>query len=186
MAPSIPTIPRDQIKTIRDAAQNALNALWTAGKKTEAREIYAGMRAHVTYGWRDKPGNYAGDIAKARSRISQVAGGQAAPLNAYLSTDAKSLYDAKSDGFPAPPRVDPASVGSIGESLDATLPSLDITGFLSTLTNRNTWLRVGEAVLGLLLVGIGVAAITKGTAIGSAIRTGVKATPVGKVAKVLK
>lgn len=62
----------------------------------------------------------------------------------------------------------------------------DVSGFLSALTQRNTWLRVGEGILGLLLIGIGVAALTKNTPIGSALRTGVKATPAGRITKALK
>lgn len=62
----------------------------------------------------------------------------------------------------------------------------DLSGFLSALTQRNTWLRIGEGLLGLMLIGIGVAALTKGTPIGSAIRKGVNVTPAGRVAKVLK
>lgn len=191
MAPLLPTVTREQIKAIRDSAQRALHSLWTAGKKNESREIYGGMRNYSMYGWRNMPRGAADSISRARQQIARLPAESSGPLNAYMSTDAKSLYDAKSDGAIAPPQTNPKGVGSIGESVDAVgIPGsgvlTDVGGFLSALTQRNTWLRIGEGVLGLLLVGIGVAAITRGTPIGSAIRTGVKATPVGKVGKMLK
>jgi hypothetical protein len=47
-------------------------------------------------------------------------------------------------------------------------------GFLKTLTSRELWIRVAEGVLGLLLILVAVAELTKGTAVSSAI----KKTPV--------
>jgi len=85
-------------------------------------------------------------------------------------------------GIVDPFHTGPNQVGSIPGVGQLT----DINGFVSALTQRNTWLRIGEGLLGLLLIGIGVAALTKGTPIGAAIRTGAQATPVGRVAKVLK
>lgn len=38
-----------------------------------------------------------------------------------------------------------------------------LSGFLAALENKNTWLRVGEVALGLILIGVGIAKIT-GTA----------------------
>jgi hypothetical protein len=63
----------------------------------------------------------------------------------------------------------------------------EIGEFFNALTQGNTWIRVGEGALGLLLLVVGVAAITRGTPIGSAIRTGAKAMPAGKaIGKVIK
>jgi hypothetical protein len=181
-------IPKDTIRGIRDNAQNALHQLWQSGKKDVARDIYGGMRAWVEYGWRKMPGSSAAQLAKARSLLSGLPSEISAPISTYLATDAKSLYDAKSDGYPAPPQANPKSVGDFGKAAGAAGAGVltDVSGFLSALTQRNTWLRVGEGVLGLLLVGIGIAAITRNTPIGSAIRTGISATPVGRVSKVLK
>ena len=44
----------------------------------------------------------------------------------------------------------------------------DLSGFLSALTQRNTWLRIGEGLLGLILIGIGIAAVTRSTPVGKA------------------
>lgn len=95
-------------------------------------------------------------------------------------------------------KMAPGSVKKAAGGLDKAIPGgipgagtlTDVAGFVSALTQRNTWLRVGEGVLGLLLIGIGVAALTRGTAVGSAIRKGVKTgasvVPAGKVAKGIK
>lgn len=57
----------------------------------------------------------------------------------------------------------------------------DIGGFLSALVNKNTWLRIGEGVIGIILLGIGVSVIAKSTSAGQA------ATKVAKTAaKVVK
>lgn len=41
-----------------------------------------------------------------------------------------------------------------------------VDGFVNALQDKNTWIRVGEVVLGLLLVAIGLAKLTEGTAVG--------------------
>jgi hypothetical protein len=85
-----------------------------------------------------------------------------------------------------PPVPAPVKNGIIGGVLGpaSLLPGsgvlTDLPGFLSALTQRNTWLRVGEGFLGLILIGIGVFAITRSQPIGkAAIKT---ASTVGKVA----
>lgn len=45
----------------------------------------------------------------------------------------------------------------------------DINGFVTALTQRNTWLRVAEVTLGGVLLIVGIAAIVKATPVGSAI-----------------
>lgn len=54
---------------------------------------------------------------------------------------------------------------------------VDITGFLSALTSPNTWLRVGEAVLGLALVLVGVAKL-----LGPSV---MNVVPAGRIAKAI-
>jgi hypothetical protein len=48
----------------------------------------------------------------------------------------------------------------------------DVNGFVSALTQRATWLRVGEGLLGIVLIAIGVSAFAKSTSVG---QTAVKA-----------
>jgi hypothetical protein len=48
-----------------------------------------------------------------------------------------------------------------------------IGDFFNRLTEKNTWLRVGEVVAGLLLLYIGLKATTSGTAVGNIVKQNV-------------
>lgn len=77
----------------------------------------------------------------------------------------------------------PGVADSVTGAVTNLVPGVkEIGQFFNALTQGATWLRIGEAALGIMLVGLGVAAMTKGTPIGSAIRS----TPVAKVGKLLK
>lgn len=39
-------------------------------------------------------------------------------------------------------------------------PHLDISGFLSALANANTWVRVAEVLIGVVLIAVGIAELT--------------------------
>lgn len=57
----------------------------------------------------------------------------------------------------------------------------DIGGFLSALVNKNTWLRIGEGAMGIILLAIGVSVMIKSTSVGAA---GIKAAKnAGKMVK---
>jgi hypothetical protein len=72
----------------------------------------------------------------------------------------------------------PSDVGSaVGQGLVDAYQG-GVLGFLGAFTNANTWLRVGEVVLGLLLV---VAGVVKLVGPGP-----LKATPVGRLAKAVR
>lgn len=60
-------------------------------------------------------------------------------------------------------------------------PVNGIASVISTLSSPNTWLRVGEGVLGIVLIAIGLLAITKSTPAGQAL-----ASTAVKAAKVIK
>jgi hypothetical protein len=63
-------------------------------------------------------------------------------------------------------------------------PSDALSGIASTisaLSNPNTWLRIGEGILGIVLIGIGLMAVTKSTDAGKAV-----ASTAVKAAKVIK
>lgn len=66
----------------------------------------------------------------------------------------------------------------------------DISGLATALTQRNTWLRIGQGALGILLIGIGVAAVTRSTPIGEAVqktaKTAAGVVPAGKAAKAVR
>lgn len=72
-----------------------------------------------------------------------------------------------------PPNVVPAltPLGSIGD-------------FFHRLTEKETWIRVGEVALGGILIYAGVRALSSGTAVGQAAKSAAK--PVKKVAKATK
>ena len=66
--------------------------------------------------------------------------------------------------------------GAVGQGL-----TVDVSGFLSALVNPHTWLRIGEGVIGILLLGIGVSIVAKSSSAGQT------ATKVAKTAvKVVK
>lgn len=58
--------------------------------------------------------------------------------------------------------------GIVGGLHDTVAPAIDVAGFLSALVQRNTWVRIGEGVLGLILIGIGIAAVTRSQPLGKA------------------
>lgn len=63
-----------------------------------------------------------------------------------------------------------AATGQVGQNVaNSVFQGLTWPQFLGTLTNKNTWLRVGEAVMGLTLLAIGVAVVAKSTSTGSAV-----------------
>lgn len=74
-----------------------------------------------------------------------------------------------------------ASVPIIGQAADAVgtaARGVDVTAALSALTNSNTWLRVAEVVLGLVLIVVGLVKLAP-PSVTSNIKT------VGKVAALL-
>lgn len=80
--------------------------------------------------------------------------------------DAQKYKDAIGSGNPLPPGGTPI-VGSSGRGLTQTVQNAwsaatAVPRFLSMLTNGNLWLRVGEIVAGMILLGIGVNALFKG------------------------
>lgn len=77
-----------------------------------------------------------------------------------------------------------AAVGKTGQEVGAAAAqglTVDVGGFLSALVNPHTWLRIGEGVIGILLLGIGVSIVAKSSSAGQT------ATKVAKTAvKVVK
>lgn len=57
--------------------------------------------------------------------------------------------------------ADPAAAENTVKSVSNAVPGLDQIGtFFSSLSQANTWIRVGQVVLGLMLVSVGVARLT--------------------------
>lgn len=64
-----------------------------------------------------------------------------------------------------------AAVGQTGEkavqAVGAGLANaFDVSGLISAVVNPHTWLRIGEGVMGILLLGIGVSIIAKSSSVG--------------------
>lgn len=119
---------------------------------------------------------YDSNAKKAR----QLTGTQAAQVNANLgyhavtgpyATEALANSEGPAGAFPNPatnPAVD-AGVNAAGSILDQVT-----TGFLGILENKALWLRVGEVLLGIVLVGVGLAKITHA---GNIVSKAVKVIP---------
>jgi hypothetical protein len=65
-----------------------------------------------------------------------------------------------------------ASVPIIGQAADAAgsaVRGVDMPAFFSALTNGNTWLRIGEVALGLILIAVGLAKMTSAIPVANKI-----------------
>lgn len=179
MAPTTPdpdATEKAKYKAAVDRAQDAIHKLWKNGGKDRelSKTLHAGLQSY-----------YQKDSARGRNNVKNaikgIGGYNGDPeiisaVLAIFDLDRKKLHD-WTHGFMLPNNAAKDVHDNIGPSLEdipgvgALTNPLD---WLKVLTDKNTWLRVGEALVGLLLIGIGVAAVTKGTPIGSAIRKGTK------------
>lgn len=75
------------------------------------------------------------------------------------------------------------TAGGVSAAIPQALPSISPTGLISgiwgTLTNHNLWIRVGEGIVALILLDVGLKAFTN----KSVIETVAKKTPAGRVFK---
>lgn len=63
-----------------------------------------------------------------------------------------------------------AAVGQTGQNVAGSVgKGLTFPGFLTGLINPHTWLRIGEAIMGLMLLGIGVSIMAKSSPTGAAV-----------------
>lgn len=175
MAPAPIVTPANR-KTVVDNLNRVLEEIY-AKNKSLARKLYGELASYaLTFTGRPHT-----EAEKNKIRATARPLNNASQWNAieqFLALPPSTL------GANDPRVLEPGARDSL-PSLSGIPGVTDVTGFLSALAQRNTWLRVGEGVLGLLLIGIGVAAVTRNTPLGSAIRSGVKATPAGKVTKIL-
>ena len=132
--------------------QVALNQLPAGADKTALKKFFASPAA-LTLALKDALGGTVSGVGKAIAKGAGVVGGL------------------------------PQNVGNaVGKGLESNVePLAGIAGILSTLTNANTWLRIGEGVLGIVLIGIGLFAVTKSTDAGKAV-----ASTAVKAAKIIK
>lgn len=87
-------------------------------------------------------------------------------------------------GIPLPVPIHvPGTGGSGGVHVPNPISGVkDVAGFVSALSNPNTWLRVAEVVVGLLLVGVGVNAMLKGAPVNAAKKTAKAGAKAGELA----
>jgi hypothetical protein len=78
-------------------------------------------------------------------------------------------------GYPTQAAAQAAASSGIFKNLrsaaDAPLSAAQAGGkLLTNLTNRGTWIRIGEGIVGILLILVAAAKITEGSAAGKAIK----------------
>jgi hypothetical protein len=89
-----------------------------------------------------------------------TAAGYGPPYDSYPAAAAAAKQFAATG---AANRLQPSSPGQIQGSGVQSGPSIPgLSAFFGALSNANTWIRVGEAVAGLILLGIGLNSMLKG------------------------
>lgn len=109
--------------------------------------------------------------AQARAKLTITYGGEQALYGPYATeADAKTAVASGQDkpqqtGSPNPP------------SLPNPLSGLAAIGdFFGRLTEGNTWIRIGEALLGIVLIAVGLARVTHAVPVATSIARTVGAT----------
>lgn len=70
------------------------------------------------------------------------------------------------------------AVGQVGANVgndvaQGLASAFDMSSLISAIVNKNTWLRIGEGLMGILLLGIGISIMAKSTSVGrSTIKAG--------------
>jgi hypothetical protein len=166
MAPSLPTI--DDASKVKAQAAQAWAAKQSAALNGEFTMIWMGSNFKAN----------SPSAVKFIAKVRKTDPSGAAVLSAFFADPAaqRAMLDKV-----APIKTPGENLNDIAHpDLSGLNPVSGIASVLSTLTNANTWLRVGEGILGLLLITVGVVAITKSTSAGKAL-----ASTAGKVAKVV-
>jgi hypothetical protein len=95
----------------------------------------------------------------------------------YSTKAAAQAQADKYNGQPAskknkttPPNINVGTTTGVGFNGSGVLSGLDAIGaFFSSLGQANTWIRVGEALLGLILISVGVAHMTHAVSVATKI-----------------
>jgi hypothetical protein len=123
---------------------------------------------------------FSKDLQADVATVRKTDPASAAAMDAFFRDPAAQrawLNKAASTEPPIKTSVDQTAGAAAGAVQDALTPSW-ASGLIGALTSGNTWLRVGEVVLGLLLVVAGVVKLVGPAALN--------ASPVGRVAKALR
>jgi hypothetical protein len=95
-------------------------------------------------------------------------------LGPYTWAEAKSVANSPGLTIPVPgmPGSENVTVPTSGVGISNPLGGVAAIGdFFNRLTQPNTWIRVGEVLAGLVLIWIGLNALTKDTAVGRGIQS---------------
>jgi hypothetical protein len=119
------------------------------------------------------------DSASRMSGVFELTGKDADGLNRLISDAGGSGKGGVWGPFNTRAEAEAARTAHSPETLthaiDTSTPGLPIPGlttvegFLSTLTNSNTWLRVAEVILGLVLIAVGLAKLTNAVPVATRI-----------------
>jgi len=108
--------------------------------------------------------------AKAGYRIIRAASGQAAKdiaqNNGFNPVSFTGPYSSNAAALLAATTAKKTNVQADG----GVQPQIKLPNFLGLLTNRDVLMRIGEGVLGVLLIVVGVAKLADGTALGTALK----------------
>jgi hypothetical protein len=168
-----------QDKATMQAAQVAINSLWTRkNNPTDHTWIMHLYDLMVTYGNSGTLGGslFGGDwTAAKKAEVDQMlnnlwrAGGQdqadSLALSHFMKMDRNAIRDL---GNLATPNTDPNKVNR-NPGIVPTPSLVSVTGFLSALANPNTWLRVAEVGLGVILLAVGIAKLTNAVPVATKI-----------------
>lgn len=146
-----------------------IGADWSAAKLTYSTQVRADVAKVSEPATRAALGAWFSDPKAVAAYVKAIGGAVGGAV--------KGTGDAIGSGASAVATL-PAGVGNAAAQGLADSFQGGILGFLGALTSGNTWLRVGEVVLGLLLVVAGVVKLAGPAAL--------KATPVGRIAKAVR
>lgn len=134
--------------------------------------------------------NYTSKLRADVAEVRKISPTDAAMLDSFYSDPrTKSFLGQKTlDGLGGVLSGLGSAVGAVGTATaqagqgtgiglaTATEPLAGIAGILSTLTNKNTWMRIGEGLLGIILIAIAVSSLAKNSdAAQTATKTAAKA-----------
>ncbi len=105
--------------------------------------------------------------------VDDIVGGFVATGGILDAGAAKAIAEAKNAHSPEQAAEILASAGVVSQAAQAAQAGASaaenpgntantLTGFLSDLTSASLWIRVGEGIVGLILIGIGLNAMLKG------------------------
>jgi hypothetical protein len=158
-----------RLQLTQPAVATKIGADWSAAKLTYTAAVRTDVGKVTDPATRSALTAWFSDPAAVAAYTKAIGGA--------VGSAVKGTGDAVGSGAAAVGTL-PAGVGAaVGQGLADSFQG-GILGFLGALTSANTWLRVGEVVLGVLLVIAGVVKLAGPAALS--------ATPAGRLAKAVR